>query len=364
MNRIFFALLVFISSVGVLQAQDCANALIEADRLINSGNVETVPGVLNNCLNKLSREDKVEAYKLLSIAYLYMDDPFGAEASFLTLLKEDPEFRVSESDPIELYYLSQQYITTPIISLNVKVGGNISSVSVIHSNSTEAEYNDVEYKLRGGYNIKGGFDLHFSKIVSIFAEIEASMWQYNKVSTTFSSGRHDLESKRTNYQAGLPVGIKFTYPGVVSFPYIYGGYLPAYTYLSNVSDIRLPQILGKPQESGILNLSKQINKFNQSIFFGVGYRRRIGRQFGYKYILVDLRFRLGLTNITNDKTQFDMTGEDNRLHITQFLQVDDDYRWNTVELTLGYVWPQYKPRKKNSVTVQSTVSKWFTKKKK
>ena len=359
MNRVFFALLIIISSSGFLYGQDCANALIEADRLINSGHVEAVPGLLNGCLNKLSREDQVEAYKKLSIAYLYMDDPFGAEASFLDLLEVDPEFRTSPSDPIELVYLSQQYITTPIITINVKAGGNISTVSVIHSNSTEAEYNDVKYQPKGGYNFTGGFDLYFNKTVSFFTELEASMWQYNKVSSTFSSAPQELTSDRINYQVGLPLGIRLTYPGEVSFPYIYGGYHLAYTYLSNVRDTRAAVL-----ESNVLDLTPQVNQFNQSLIFGIGYKRRIGRQFGYKYLLVDLRFRLGLTNITNEKTQFDLTNINNQEHITYYLQVDDDYRWNSIELTLGYVWPQYKPRKRNSVTIQSTLSRWFGKKNK
>ena len=351
MKRVFFALLVIISSAGIILAQDCANALLEADRLINSGNVEAVPGVLNNCLDKLSREDRVEAYKKLSIAYLYMDDPFGAEASYLALLNLDPEFRTAPADPIELVYLSQQYITTPIITINAKAGGNISTISVIHSNSAEpeADVRNVQYKPKGGYNFTGGFDLYFNKTISFFAELEASMWQYNKVSTSFRFGSQELSSTRTNYQAGLPLGIRYTYPGEVSFPYIYGGFHLAYTYLSNVRNTRDFDI-----QSSTLKLTPQINQFNHSLIFGIGY----------KYLLVDLRFRLGMNNVTNEKTQFDLSGIDNQEHITYYLQVDDDYRWNTVELTLGYVWPQYKPRKRNSVTIQSTLSKWFSKKKK
>jgi hypothetical protein len=359
-KRLFFALPFIIFSAGGLVAQDCANALIEAEQLINSGKVEAVSEVLNNCLDKLSREDRVEAFKKLSIAYLLLDDPDAAERSFLALLNLDPEFRVSANDPIELHYLAQQYITTPIISLNVKAGGNISAISVIHSNSTNAEYNDTSYKPRGGYNFTGGVDLHFNKVISLFAELEASMWQYEKVSTIFRSEETSLSSRRINYQAGLPLGFRFTYPGEVSFPYIYGGYHLAFTYLSNVTDEIDPFSGSVPPES--LTLTDQVNQFTQSLIFGLGYERRIGRQFGYKYLLVDLRFRLGLTNITNEKTQFDLSNEDNQVHITKFLQVDDDYRWNSIELTVGYVWPQYKPRKKNTVTLQSTLKKWFTRK--
>lgn len=363
MNRIFFALLIIIGVSNVAAAQDCTLALSEADRLLSSGNVELVPATLNNCLNQLSREDRVEAYKKLTIAYLYMDDPFGAEKSFLALLNEDPEFRTSPSDPIELVYLSQQYITTPIISWSARAGANISTISVIHRNSAEAEYDDIKYKLGVGYNVAGALDLYFNKVVSLFLEGQVSMWQYNKVSSTFQYEPHDLTSKRFNYQASFPVGLKFTYPGEVSFPYVYGGYQPSYTYLSSVNNTRDP-IREDDFEANGLNLTDQVNQFTNSAIVGIGYRRRIGKRFGYSYVLIDLRYRIGLTNVNNESTQFDLSNRANRDHITEFLQIEDDYRWNSLELSIGYVWPRYKPRKKNSVTIQTTMNKWFGKKNK
>jgi hypothetical protein len=69
-----------------------------------------------------------------------------------------------------------------------------------------------------------------------------------------------------------------------------------------------------------------------------------------------------MTNITNQATQFDTSNPDNVRHIYEFGQVDDDYRWNSLELSLGYIWPQYKPRSKNSVTIQTVMKKWLLKK--
>lgn len=362
MTRIFLAVFILISTLSHAQTQ-CTDALARANEQLNSGNVEKIPTILFDCIDQLSKENKVEAYKLLSIAYLYLDDPMGAETSFLALLEVDPEFVVDPNDPVELLYLSKQYITTPIISWAAKLGGNISTVSVIHSNSAEPEYNDTKYKPGGGFNAAGSFDLHFNKVVSLFVEAQIGMWQYTKTSSTFQSEPHDLESKRMNYQGSLPLGIKFTYPGIQSFPYIYGGYQPSYTYLSGVNDLRKPRREAEHEEKG-LNLTNQINQFNQSIIVGIGFKRRIGKRFGYQYVLVDLRYRLGLTNITKAKTQFDMTQPDNRKHITKYLQVEDDFRWNSLELSFGYVWPKYKPRKQNSVTLQTTMKKWFGKKEK
>jgi hypothetical protein len=142
-----------------------------------------------------------------------MDDPIGAENSFLALLAVDPEYRVSPNDPIELVYLSRQYITTPITSYALKLGGNISTVTVLNQNSVEANPIDISYRPRGGFNLQGAFDLHFNKVVSLMIEAELSSWSFNKEFTAFdSTDRQTLGSKRTSLQASLPVAIRLTYP--------------------------------------------------------------------------------------------------------------------------------------------------------
>ena len=44
--------------------------------------------------------------------------------------------------------------------------------------------------------------------------------------------------------------------------------------------------------------------------------------------------------------------------------VDDDLRMNGFTVSLGVVIPMYKPRRKNTVTLQTIMKGWFTKKEK
>lgn len=360
-SRYFLVFIFFLGSSQIAFAQ-CEDALIDARASFESGNVERIPSSLFNCLDQLTKADQVEAYKLLSISYLYMDDPIGAENSFLALLEVDPEFKVSPSDPIELVYLSRQYITTPITSYALKLGGNISTVTVLNQNSIEASPTDIKYKPRGGFNLQGAFNLHFNKVVSLMVELELSSWSYNKEFRGFQlSEGQTFNSIRTNIQASIPIGLKLKYPGEKTFPYIYGGYSPSYALWAFASDERNPDS-SPPITANNLNLLPQVNQFNHSIIVGAGLEKRIGQRFGYHYLLFDIRYRIGMTNITNEKTQFDTSNPDNVRHLYEFGQVDDDYRWNSLEFSLGYVWPNYKPRSKNSVTIQTVVKKWFTKK--
>ena len=69
-----------------------------------------------------------------------------------------------------------------------------------------------------------------------------------------------------------------------------------------------------------------------------------------------------MTNMNNQQNQFDFSNDDVSEKVFKYATIDDDLRWNGIELTIGYVWPQYKPRKKNTVTIQTVDKKWFSKK--
>ena len=360
MIRRFLALVIFFSFSQLAHAQnDCGETLNIAQDAFDKGHIEKISSLLFDCLNNFTKEQKIEAYRLLTITYLYLDDPFGAESSFLALLKEDPEFRVSTNDPVELEYLSRQYITTPIISFSAKLGANFSTITVLQSNRMDSQdYPPSKYKLGVGLNVGGAMEVHFNKVVGLNIEVDISSRSYDKEGTLFGTQeRQELEQNRTNWHGSLPVFLKFTYPGEKLYPYIYGGYSPSFTISSKATYIRTPEREAKLEGSGI-NINNKTPGFSHSLIFGVGLKRRIG----YRYVLVDLRYRLGMTNMNKQEEQFNLSNPGTNDTWLTYAFPDDDFRWNGIELTVGYVWPKYKPRAKNSVTLQTVVKNMFSKK--
>ena len=346
MIRRFLALIFFFSFSQLAIAQDdCGESLTIARNELDAGHVERIPDILFDCLNKFAPEQKIEAYRILTITYLYLDDPIGAENSFMALLHEDPEFRVSDTDPIELEYLSKQYITTPIISFSARAGANLSTTTVLNSNRVDRDSNTPpRYNPGVGFIAQGAFDLHFNKKVGLNAAIEFSSRNYKKVGEIFpgNAEQQNLEQIRTNMHISLPVALSFTYPGVLNSPYIYAGYSPSYTFYSDAKNKRDPAGLGATVAGPNVDKSHSTARFSHSLIFGIGLKRRIK----YRYVLIDLRYRLGMTNMNSQENHFDFSNADVKDDMFRYLNPDDDYRWNGIELTVGYVWPQYKPRKK------------------
>jgi Outer membrane protein beta-barrel domain len=339
--------------------------LDEAQMEFDAGRIEKVPGILADCLkkNNFSDEQKPEVFKLLTITYLYLEDPDSAALNFLNLLEEQPEFRPSPNDPIELEYLSKQYITTPIFSFSGKLGANISLIDVLNYNRLDSDDNaNPNYNVGPGFLIQGGLEVHFNKEFGLNFELELSSRSYVRTGTLFtdnSGEQEDLIQEKFNLHGSLPVYIKYTRSGEKYYPFAYVGYSPSYTILSNVRGTRDPQREAKVVGNSANNLNST-TKFSQSLIFGVGLKRR----FDLNYVTVDLRYRLGLTNMNNQANQYDFSNRDIKKKVFGSGILDDDLRWNGVELTIGYVWPQYDPRKKDSKTLQTIVSGWFTKKEK
>ena len=97
MKKLIVGFLVACSvGTGFGQDTDCLQTLARANDEFTAGRFFGIPALLKNCLdNGFTNEQKIQAYQLLTQAYLILDDPIAAEDSYLKLLKADPEFVAS-----------------------------------------------------------------------------------------------------------------------------------------------------------------------------------------------------------------------------------------------------------------------------
>src|SRR5688572_22608311 len=93
---IAFIFLTATFSTILLQAQnqeECEQVLNRAAEEFNAGHFYGIPAMLHDCLEKNQRAGwRQRAYILLAETYLLLDDPVGAERSYLEILRANPEF--------------------------------------------------------------------------------------------------------------------------------------------------------------------------------------------------------------------------------------------------------------------------------
>ena len=133
--RIFSIILIFLFVALSSVAQDqCAVALNEAEDRYETGRLYEIPELLNACLESgFTKEQKITAYRLLTLTYLYLNYYEEADKSYLELLKLSPEYDINdELDPMEIINHHDKFTTKPIYYLTLgKFGLNVSYANVL-----------------------------------------------------------------------------------------------------------------------------------------------------------------------------------------------------------------------------------------
>jgi len=351
---------VFLFAGNFSYAQDCSDNLDQAKSLYREGKLYDIPGIMENCLgdNDLERGQRVEAFELLSLTYLYIDEPELAEESYLNLLDADPEYQPDSIIEVEIEFLSKKFKTTPIFTVYpAKLGTNVTFPRVVNTNGTDNTNNSKQsYKSQWGFQFGGGADWHISNSMSLGAEV----W-FDYKSFRFNNRFFDADSlqiSENQMSIEFPVFARYTQKVKENwYPYILGGYSLSYLIQSDaapefyeITEIRdangdVEERIINPDIGRTLNLSNIRTRFNHNLVLGLGVKYRLL----YEYISVEVRYTAGLKNVLNVNNQFDFGngGEQNDLRELTFKygQVDNDFRLDDLSITFGYVHPLYKPRK-------------------
>lgn len=354
-----FYTLFFLFAIGFvgLQAQDeCELTLNRALDEFNAGHFYDAPSMLKECLDKnQSAEWRQRAYLLLSETYLLVDDPVGAEGSYLKVLQANPEYVPDEKiDPIDLVYLSSKFTATPIFTLFVKIGPNVSPIHNLRTRETSAY--DGKYRLMPGFQLGAGMDWNYDDNVSLTFEGNYVFTGYKyRASGVF--GRDMIEMYDRQSWVRLPLSVKYQDDQGKYRPYGYLGYsidlLVGDRATITLADNNQEEdgIQTKPGESPVYKIQPKRNTFNRSMFVGGGVKYKMGLQ----YAFIDVRYAFGLTNVVDvdnnifnygkgdDKTSagFQDSGE----IAMRWGLVDNFFRMDNLSVTVGYVYPLYKPRK-------------------
>ncbi|HLF35292.1 MAG TPA: hypothetical protein VI583_13700, partial [Cyclobacteriaceae bacterium] len=107
-----------------VQPSGCAQSLLDAEALFAEGKLNQIAPLLETCMRAgFTKDEKVQAYKLLSVTYTYLEEFSKAEDALLNLLRLENEYRVNpEVDPTEFIKLFQKFRTYPIFQVGLKIG--------------------------------------------------------------------------------------------------------------------------------------------------------------------------------------------------------------------------------------------------
>ena len=341
-------------SVSVFaQSENCEQILIQADNEFREGRFYGIPSMLKSCLDGgFSNEQKVRAYLILTQTYLILDDPIAADDSYLKLLKADPEYVANPArDPIDVYYLSKKFTSTPVFTPHIRLGLNTSLPRGIQQINTSGTSLDQSQLFKVGFQAGVGVDWNLNNTWSICTEANIAYKAFGSESKGYSKNDiQRMQEKHTGFD--IPFYVKYAVDSGKIRPFGYVGFAINLLTSAKVS-LEFSDYTPSNTEVGIKqnsvtneNVYYKRVPLNQSLVLGGGVKYKLGRDFVY----ADLRYMAGINNFTKpDKNYYDQNNEFDQL-ITKYQFVSDFFRLDNLSLSFGYIHPIYDPRKKTKPT--------------
>lgn len=338
---LLFFFMLFIAH-NIFAQEECAFILEKAEKMFEEGIISEIPDMLKPCLEKgFTKEEKLTAYKLIILAYLFDDNKMEAEKNMKGFLKKYPEYEILPTDPIEFVFLYESYNVYPLYKVGVFGGMNYTNVNLIEEFGTH-NINDknVDYVASGG-KLAGGLRIsrYLMKDIDLDLEIMFAKNEYEYDDTLLTNYSLHNDEWRTIFM--FPLSLNYTFSKVKYVdPFIRLGIAPGFILSSN-ANLKGTYLDNShiPKSGADFSNIERRNNFELWTFFGAGVKYKIPRG----YLILDLRYNIGMTEYVQvDEQQIDPTSE----LLWKYGYVDDKFKLNNFIFTIGYSYTFYKPVKK------------------
>jgi hypothetical protein len=348
--------MLLISNISLAQ-NICSEKLSRAESLFEAGHLYEIYGLIEECFSVgFSREEKIKAYRLLSITYLYLDEHTQADQTYLSLLRLNPEYKPNPAiDPAELFHLHNRFMTTPRWSfIMTRMGLNFSVIRPYNFYNTDgfgrdllfvqevgtASYSEKVYIPNPGLTIGSGMKYGYSDRFSLTGELLLKLNRF-KVEEKLL-GHTTLLFNEEQFNLELPFYVNYTFSNHKFKPYIFGGAslnFLFYSYAKNLKIERTQGVTVLPETGPNVSLLRNRNPVGYSAIIGGGIQYKVG----VNYFLFELRQTLGLKNIASKNNRY---GNNEMLY--RYMYIDDDMRMDNLMINVSYVKPFYNPRLKGN----------------
>ena len=351
MKRFFIAFLfVAVSGYTVFgQLTSCTQTLRLARSIYEQGRLHDVPGLLERCLQTgFSQDEKTEAYKLLCLAYIYLEEPAKADEAMLSLLRTNHYFEIRpETDPAEFVALYRTFRTDPVYRIGINLGANTSLpnvVSYIPSNELSSEY-DYGFAFQAGITadipvprFNGRLTLHPELLLLLKTFKYTNEGTFDDVTPDGMPYSRAFETNGLEKQTWLSLPLMVQYKlGDKKFKPFFGlGVSADYLLAANNTFRRTKEDATSLEEQSI-DLLQSRNTINISGLASAGIKAKVTGGF----MVAELRYAYGITRINDTESIYSNI---DRIYPTGGY-VDGIMKLNTLSVTIGYVYNRFNPKK-------------------
>lgn len=327
---------------------NCTQKLRSARAIYEQGRLHEMRALLEGCLKSgFTETEKVEAYRLLVLTYIYLEEPEQADAAMISLLSTDHFFEVNEAvDPVEFKNLYRKFRTKPVFSYGAKFGVNTNKVNVIENHYIwAAAQGKGTYKSNVGINATLLFEKNLKENLILNPEIMYTGSSFIYSNADISTGDDQQSTDRAEFTVtqnrlllNLLVQYRFSKGKLdkTLAPYIAVG--PSIGYLMNASF------------GGDLTVGNQItipniptNENYKTLTYGVTAAAGVKYKVGAFYLTADIRYMRGLVNVVKKDNRYKPTPTNELLW--NYGYIDNDFNLSQTMVNIGLIVPYFNPKK-------------------
>jgi len=337
---IIITVLISIFSKKLNAQQDaCGFSLIKAEKLYEEGNLEGIPQLLEPCIiSGFTKDEKLQAYKLLILVYLFEDKQLIAEQRMIDFLEFEPEYQLTATDPVEFVQLFKSFRTLPVYAIGGGAGFNVSyakiknEFGVYNTNTSEAEYYPSQVAIQVGAGISRYIVDNFNLNFEFF--FKQSNYKYKCKMFDFS----EVNFIETRNELHIPLSLMFSFSKIKYRPFLRAG-IALDLLIDSRAKVSRNYLENNhlPVTGSDISITNQRNKAIFNFVSGAGLKYSIPRG----YFIIEMRYNFGLTNIIKPTTRFD-----NQELIFKYHYIDNDLIINNLQFNISYMTIIYKPQKK------------------
>ena len=346
-------LLLLLSSLETFGQTACTQTLRRARTVFDEGRIQEIESLLTSCIdNGFSDEERTEAYRLLILSYIYLDETQKADDAMIALLRDNHGYSTNnDADPAELINLYNTFRHDPIFFFGFRAGGNATFINVINAFGIHNQNNtNAEYLIEPSFEVGLTFEKKFGKRITVKSDLQylVNAFQYENSyleNEDDNTNLIDLNATETINSFGA------TFMGQFSFfkdkkekdkrklarwnPYVgLGGTARFITSSSLAFDVK-NSVGASPDGSDVDLFDEDVRElFNPTVDIEIGVKRA----WGLNYINFGIRGSYGLLDVTDRHYV-------NGPLTTFFGWAANDINTHSATVFLAILLPKYAPKK-------------------
>jgi hypothetical protein len=356
MKKLYAVFLFTFASIGAFaQASSCAQSLRLAQSVYDQGRLHELEDLITKALNNQSalcgQAEQVSLLKLLTLAYIYLEEPEKADASMLKLLQTDHYFEINPAvDPAEFVALYRTFRTHEIYRIGAVLGVNAARPNIRNTVSAVELSDDSKYSYAIGILFGASADIPLDRKdkLTLHGELLYSQKKFNLELITDrslagdGSATNQFQGIETQNWLSLPMSIEYKLLKNKEkgkfYPFAFGGVAIDYLLNSKITSEVIRSNTTSIQEA-TFELNPQRTKTNLSLQVGGGAKFKMG---GGLFI-ARVTYTYGLTNVNSLETSYA-----NEQATWGQGYADPVYKISSLSISGSYVLNMFNPKKRKT----------------